>query len=441
MKKCNKCGFESEDDLKFCGHCGASLEDIHKCQKCGYTLSLDLSFCPNCGAKVESTQKTEIPVKVKKTKNQEIKKKVFGIVSIVLLFSSLVIVLISLSLNWLTINAGELSNAYNNGSIFRRTILQIYGTQNHQIFGTSLYTSLFTSIDMLKTVQSSLIIPENNISTMLLVIPFFFIFVIQLSIFIIFLVTLIKSIVLVTKNKPFSKFVIKAYGAMIVLFIIGIVILGEVNTIPLMGLIVCVIVELVFIIFDRLLAPQKTNIASHIPNIIGTTLLIISLFFIAASSKISFPVELSGYFSLTYVLSGVQKNLFDLVGIIHSYRYVLSIDYQLFIITIINLVAIITSAIILGIYAKKRFSNTLDKVKASTKALGWVLIGLLLALYVTDILLGKIYVKDFEYFSTNINVSHGATLVVVILVLLTQVADLINIGPKQAQVELSPKDN
>jgi multisubunit Na+/H+ antiporter MnhG subunit len=112
-------------------------------------------------------------------------------------------------------------------------------------------------------------------------------------------------------------------------------------------------------------------------------------------------------------------------------------DYQLLIVTIINLVFIVASAIIFGVYAKGRFSSTFNKVKTSTKALGWVLIGLLLALFITDVILEK---NNMVNISSNLKINFGSTLIVVILLMLTQVADLISISPKQTQVELNSKE-
>jgi hypothetical protein len=434
MKKCSVCGYEAIDEVMFCGKCGNRFSE-RKCAKCGIFFSNELSFCPNCGAKVDAIEKKE--TLVNKTKNQEIMKKVFSIVSLVLLFSSLIIILVSLSLNWISLGINQASYGYTSGSTFSRTIVWIFGIDDRRSIGTSLYTSLFTGIEILKTVSQGSFIPENSASTMLLVIVFFITFIIQLSIFIIFLVTLIKSIVLVTKNKPFSKLVIKAYGVMIALYVIGIVLIGDVTSAPLMGLFYCVIVEVALKIFDYLLAPKKTNIIKLVPNIVGTSLLFVSMFFLANLGKISYPE--SSYFFITSFTSynGIQKNILDFLGIIQAYRYSAYIDNQLLIVTIINLIFTITSAIFLGLYLTKRFGSTLDKVKSSTKTLGWDLIGVLLALYTTNIILGKNYLRIED---SNASATYGMALVVIIFVLLTQIADLINIGPKHEQVELFPKE-
>lgn len=70
MKKCNECGFENDDEMRFCGKCGAVLKSAAPdvCASCGAELKPDMNFCGKCGAKVEgsadpfATQQTKCPV-------------------------------------------------------------------------------------------------------------------------------------------------------------------------------------------------------------------------------------------------------------------------------------------------------------------------------------------------------------------------------------------
>jgi len=45
--KCLKCQFENREAVKFCEHCGTSLELV--CPNCGAKLPLDRKFCGECG--------------------------------------------------------------------------------------------------------------------------------------------------------------------------------------------------------------------------------------------------------------------------------------------------------------------------------------------------------------------------------------------------------
>lgn len=70
MKKCNECGFDNDDEMRFCGKCGAVLKSAapEVCAKCGAELKPDMNFCGKCGAKVEvnpdpfTEQLTKCPV-------------------------------------------------------------------------------------------------------------------------------------------------------------------------------------------------------------------------------------------------------------------------------------------------------------------------------------------------------------------------------------------
>ena len=48
--KCNNCGAEVAEGMKFCCDCGSPLPQEKKCVSCGATLALKMKFCPECGA-------------------------------------------------------------------------------------------------------------------------------------------------------------------------------------------------------------------------------------------------------------------------------------------------------------------------------------------------------------------------------------------------------
>jgi len=50
INKCDKCGYENEQNVKFCKNCGESMQDYIECE-CGTRLPKDAEFCTNCGKK------------------------------------------------------------------------------------------------------------------------------------------------------------------------------------------------------------------------------------------------------------------------------------------------------------------------------------------------------------------------------------------------------
>lgn len=48
--KCNNCGAEVAEGMKFCCDCGSPLPQEKKCISCGATIALRMKFCPECGA-------------------------------------------------------------------------------------------------------------------------------------------------------------------------------------------------------------------------------------------------------------------------------------------------------------------------------------------------------------------------------------------------------
>ncbi len=48
--KCNNCGAEVAEGMKFCCDCGSPLPQEKKCVSCGATIALRIKFCPECGA-------------------------------------------------------------------------------------------------------------------------------------------------------------------------------------------------------------------------------------------------------------------------------------------------------------------------------------------------------------------------------------------------------
>jgi len=51
LRICPQCGFKNREDSKFCGHCGASL--VKHCPQCGARIPIGARFCECCGTDCE----------------------------------------------------------------------------------------------------------------------------------------------------------------------------------------------------------------------------------------------------------------------------------------------------------------------------------------------------------------------------------------------------
>ena len=50
--KCQNCGYDNPSEQKFCGNCGAQMNQTQFCTQCGEKLSADAKFCSRCGNKL-----------------------------------------------------------------------------------------------------------------------------------------------------------------------------------------------------------------------------------------------------------------------------------------------------------------------------------------------------------------------------------------------------
>ncbi len=57
--QCPDCGLEQPESSKYCGECGARLEDPFRCAQCGFHNPEDSKFCMECGERLSGTQKTK----------------------------------------------------------------------------------------------------------------------------------------------------------------------------------------------------------------------------------------------------------------------------------------------------------------------------------------------------------------------------------------------
>jgi ribosomal protein L40E len=84
MTICSKCGQPFEAGMKFCGKCGAKVEEKARekitnevvnqdsescvCEKCGADVTVDDTNCPNCGIELEEDEEVEPLTSVDKSR-------------------------------------------------------------------------------------------------------------------------------------------------------------------------------------------------------------------------------------------------------------------------------------------------------------------------------------------------------------------------------------
>ena len=78
--KCNKCGFENNDDAKFCNWCGEKIiieeekKEENKCPICGSANTADAKYCAVCGSQMSAKVVTQEPV-YQQTNNKKVQSE------------------------------------------------------------------------------------------------------------------------------------------------------------------------------------------------------------------------------------------------------------------------------------------------------------------------------------------------------------------------------
>jgi uncharacterized membrane protein YvbJ len=52
---CPSCGFDTQEEMKFCNECGAPLRN--RCPQCGFENPLRSKFCGECGTALTGTKR------------------------------------------------------------------------------------------------------------------------------------------------------------------------------------------------------------------------------------------------------------------------------------------------------------------------------------------------------------------------------------------------
>ncbi|MDR2827808.1 MAG: hypothetical protein LBV51_00115, partial [Acholeplasmatales bacterium] len=253
-----------------------------------------------------------------------------------------------------------------------------------------------------------------------ILIPYIIIVIAQFSLLVLLIVSLIYFIVTAVKRKSFSNVITKLTSAFIVIYIFSIITIGTVTLYPALALVACAISVVTLKVFDYISSEKSISINKLIPNIIGTAAIVISLLFLNGLSKISYSY--SSYYE-TVTISGILKFSYAAEGI-SNYGFS---DYYVKVMTyvVINLMSYLTTMVILCVFIPIRISDTLQKVKIPTKVLGWVAVFLLIMLSITNLLFGSFLSENYSPKPT-----YGFTVVVLLLILVTQIVDSINV-PEQ----------
>ncbi|MDR2828117.1 MAG: zinc ribbon domain-containing protein [Acholeplasmatales bacterium] len=430
MKFCEKCGNEIQnDDATFCGKCGNRVGAL-KCKNCGASISKDDLFCISCGQKVDENKVEEKAVVSKKvprsnSDKEKTKKLIFWIISIFVVSLSLLFVFISIFSNWISYS-NQVIDEYREGVIIEYNLynqfIESFDTVTNK--GTGIINSIST-IAKISTEIGKNATGEFGSSVYILV-PYIIIFISQFSLLVLLIVSLIYFIIAAVKKRSFSKVIIKLTTAFIVIYIFSIITIGSVAAFPVLALVTCAISVITIKVFNYLSQENRIPIKKLIPNIIGTAVIVISVLFLNGLSKISYP-----YFGVyKIIISGILKFPYfaeEITRYGYGDLYIKGTAY-----IVANLISFITTIVMLCVFIPARISNTLQKVKISTKVLGWISIVLLLMLSITNLMLGSFMYKDL-----GLKLTYGFTVVVLVLILVTQVVDCIKVPNQDAVSKLN----
>jgi hypothetical protein len=427
MKKCSVCGYEAVDEVIFCGKCGTRFAE-RKCPRCGIIFNNDLSFCPNCGAKNDSTL---VDVnQAASASSIEKKKKIISIASIVVLFVSLFFVLMSLFGNWISTH---ILNSLGDLTSFNLYDI-LFESLDVESVKTNIFSSLSTFINLTKNISDYGESAPMTIAT--IGIPLLVTFVIQIGVLAIFLLATIKSIYLVVNKKPFSSFVIKSGIALIVLYSIQIILIGNPGGMLVVGLLFSLALVVTFKVFNYLTLNKKPKFVTMIPNLVGSVFLVLGAILIVSFSNLS--IRISDYEDTIKVsMDGILKYLLVMIG---TNELPLGGGQDLQNAIALNVVTLSVFVIIIPlfcIYISKRLGGIFDKVKTSTKALGWVLVGFLLVFSITSRLLFKVNLGEDVMTGESVKVRYGSAIVILVFFVITQVLDLIKINTNPTLVSPS----
>ena len=62
--KCENCGQELQEDMRFCIKCGSPVEKKQnlRCKECGASVDPGAVFCDHCGAPIQTKRRKMLPV-------------------------------------------------------------------------------------------------------------------------------------------------------------------------------------------------------------------------------------------------------------------------------------------------------------------------------------------------------------------------------------------
>ncbi|MDR2827810.1 MAG: zinc-ribbon domain-containing protein [Acholeplasmatales bacterium] len=417
MKKCNVCGYEADnDDNSFCAKCGNRLEEL-KCVSCGAKLREDDVFCPKCGNKTNNggvyngvVQKEQLLRNDNISKSANLKKQVLWIVAVSISFLSIIFIFLAFSTGWILDSGHSFLNRNTNVYyIFLNIIRNVSGDRGGN------FSSIKTIIEVLGNFRK---INDYDKVVWTLLIPNFIILLIKTAVLPLLIVLLVNMIIVVVKRKEVPKIISKINAILVALFVAGIISVGNVNITVYLASIFCII-NIIVLKLCAYLEPQKrANIIPYIPNFVGTALIIICIMLLGGLS--SFLISRYGFTSLKSYI----KYPYLIARVFGSHSAVVYVNLAFFVIT----------SVILAIYIKARISSFFEKVKNSTRVLGIILVCFMFILCISNLTLG-ISIKKSNY-----EVHYGTTAAILVFLILSIIADFINIKPTKYNFLISGKE-
>ncbi|MDR2827809.1 MAG: hypothetical protein LBV51_00120 [Acholeplasmatales bacterium] len=379
------------------------------CNFCGNEIGNDEDlFCSKCGTKTNAvkedgfnTVKNSNPIK-----KEVFKKKLFWIISVSSIFLCLLLVFISVFTNWISFTDIYVYRySYNVYDL-------MYG------FDISHNTGIISSISTLSYIVS-LARGSTSFSSLYFYVffPFVFIILIQISLLVLVLVFVIKMILITIKKKQIPSSCVNVLLVFILLYSLTILLIGSVSFFVVLVLVLCILSYTTVKVFNYIENDKKIKIEFLISNILASFTLIVSFFLLTGFSRLAVI-----FGEDTHIASGIVKFYYvnDFIGGGKGFYA----NYFFYIVTIPFLL----------LFGYKRLASMFGKVNQSVKIIGWILVGLLFVLAVTNFILGR----NIKYSSESPYVHYGTTAAIFILILATQIADSIKINKKvSAEIEIS----
>jgi hypothetical protein len=407
--------------------CGNELKDEQTlvCKQCGSAVAKDLLYCTSCG---HNLHEEEVKTQVKtSTMNIQQKNRIILYVGIGIVLFSLSLILVSLFFNW--INYDPIFSRYSQNIYEEYFSNVLYNTK----LNSSIYSSLVSYINIVKKFGSSRYANYNSLYKLGLHFSasiFLICFIVQVALLALTTIAIVKVIQVGILKQQLPKEIIKLNVVSMILYLASSIIIGSTSAWLIVGLLASILPIVVILTLEYIMTPNRPSLLTYLPKIVSVACLVIGLCFLSGITNIKFTAEDYGR-NYYYTLNGFIRVPYVYL----SYGIIMDgwVDTKTYsIIAIVSLVILIGIIVLLSLYALGLIKNIYSKTTKATKVIGWVLIGLLISLSITNLLLGRSYPGNY---GEEFKISYGTTIVVIVFVLLAQISDNIKV---KGHKELKP---